>query len=121
MVSIQIGRKIFRQLRFHALSEPQHLVMGTRKACISGNYERLPVGVKTACPLHQAMKSGATPRMNERARTVCNVKLKMENGLLGLVEFVEIHIDPPRWEVRRKYSLDAGGVIRSLPPPEMFA
>jgi len=35
--------------------------------------------------------------MNEPARTVCNVKLEMENGLLGLVEFVEIHTDPPRW------------------------
>jgi hypothetical protein len=34
--------------------------------------------------------------MNEPARTVCNVKLKLKNGLLGLVEFVEIHTDPPR-------------------------
>jgi hypothetical protein len=59
--------------------------------------------------------------MNEPAHTVCNVKLEMENGLLGLVEFVEINTDPPRWEVRRKYSLGAGGMIRSLPPPEMFA
>jgi hypothetical protein len=59
--------------------------------------------------------------MNEPARTVCNVKLEMENGLLGLVEFVEIHTDRPRSEVRRKYSLDAGGMVRSLPPPEMFA
>ena len=45
----------------------------------------------------------------------------MENGLLGLVEFAEIHTDPARWEVRRKYSLGAGGMVRSLPPPEMFA
>ena len=59
--------------------------------------------------------------MNEPARTVCNVKLEMENGPLGLPEFVAIRTDPPRWEVRRKYSLGAGGIVRSLPPPEMFA
>ena len=59
--------------------------------------------------------------MNEPARTVGNVKLEMENGLLVLVEFVEIHTDPPQWEVRRKYSLGAGGLVRSLSPPEMFA
>jgi hypothetical protein len=61
------------------------------------------------------------PRMNEPARTVCNVKLEIENGPLGLVEFVTIHTDPPRWGVRRKYSLGAGGMVRSLPSPEMFA
>jgi hypothetical protein len=58
--------------------------------------------------------------MNEPAGTVCNVKLEMKNGLLELVEFVELHTDPPRWEVRRKYFLGAGSLVRSLPPPELF-
>ena len=31
------------------------------------------------------------------------------------------HTDPLRGEVRRKYSLGAGGMVRSLLPPEMFA
>jgi hypothetical protein len=46
VVGIQIGRTIFRQLRFHALSEPQQFVMAIPKASISGNSERLPVEVK---------------------------------------------------------------------------
>jgi len=50
VVSIQIGRKIFRQLRFHALFEPHDLVMGTPKASISANSERLPVEVKQRVP-----------------------------------------------------------------------
>jgi hypothetical protein len=40
---IQIGRKMFRQVRFHALSGPQYFVMDIAKASISKNYKRLPV------------------------------------------------------------------------------
>jgi hypothetical protein len=46
VASIQIGRKMFRQVRFHALSGPQHFVMSIPKASISRNYERMPVEVK---------------------------------------------------------------------------
>jgi len=50
VVVILSGRKIFRRRRFHALSEPQHLVMGTPKASISGNSERFPVEIKQREP-----------------------------------------------------------------------
>jgi hypothetical protein len=37
---------MFRQMRFHALSGPQHFVMSIPKTSIGENYERLPVEVK---------------------------------------------------------------------------
>jgi hypothetical protein len=46
VVSIQIGPKMFRQVRFHALSGPQHFITSIPKASISGNYERLQVEFK---------------------------------------------------------------------------
>jgi hypothetical protein len=87
----------------------------------------LSAGITNACRL----KSNSVSAPSHTAQCLCDLTISTITATIistiksvitsAIISPKSICAHSPQAEVRRKYCLGAGGMVRSLPPPEMFA